>query len=241
MNSPSFPLCNQNRPKRKTLIYQWIMSNLADQGPLYSHKVSDVLSLTNEEVMVCAEMINSVFPGCLQLNRTIVDGPLLTTELGWKAILTFICNHERNCHGVLLDNFYQLLSREFFIVALASRWVKLQQIDAQLYVMPGQKKLQFYFALTCLVNLLLGSYITDCSKKILYSHGLATSKSKISAYYIEKGLKFPEDRNEVSRIWLWMMQNCQGTQPPKPVSCQASTNCSSTSLHTISALLPNSL
>lgn len=240
MNSPSFPLCIHNRPKRKTLIYQWIMSNLADKGPLYSHKVSDVLSLTNEEVMNCAEMINSVFPGCLQLSRTFVDGPLIATELGWKAILMYICNHEKNCHGVRLEEFYQLLSREFFIVALASRWVKLQQIDAQLYVLPGQKKLQFYFALTCLVNLLLGSYITDCSKEILSSHGLAISTSKISVYFIEKGLSFPEDRNQVSRIWLWMMRNCQRTQPPKPICCQAPTNCSSTSLHTISALLPDS-
>ena len=64
--------------------------------------------------MSCAKQINVVHPGYLKLTMVEVNGPLVLTELGLKLIETDLEEHSDPEGCVLLHNFVDLFSKEFF-------------------------------------------------------------------------------------------------------------------------------
>ena len=191
--------------RRKSMAYQWIMTSLARKRHDYSSEIAEILTITNHEVMSCAKQINVVHPGYLKLTMVEVNGPLVLTELGLKLIETDLEEHSDPEGCVLLHNFVDLFSKEFFGKGLVNKWVDMIWKKKEVYVIPGEKAQELNFPIYIAFKISLGFWVDETSRNLVVDHGLVITDKKISAYLIEKGPNFPTDRNQVSRTWLCMM------------------------------------
>ena len=105
--------------RRKSLVYHWMMNCLVESNGCRSNEIAEVVTVTNAEVMYCAEQINVV------LTKIEVNGPLILTELGLKLIKTDPKEHSKAEGGVLLHKFVDLLSIWFLIRGLSNKWLDL--------------------------------------------------------------------------------------------------------------------
>ena len=125
--------------RRKSMAYQWIMTSLVKSSSFHSKKTAEILTITNSEVMSCAVQINVVHPGYLKLTKVEVNGQLVLTELGLKLIKTDLEEHSEPEGCVLLHNFVNLFSKEFFGKGLVNKWVDMIWKKKEVHVIPGEK------------------------------------------------------------------------------------------------------
>ena len=191
--------------RRKSLVYHGIMTSLVERNGCRSNEIAEVVTVTNAEVMYCAEQINVVHPGYLKLTQIEVEGPLVLTELGLKLIKTDPKEHCEADGGVLLPKFVDLFSIWFLVSGLSNKWIDLIFKDGEIQVIPGQKSQELSFSIYIASEISLGFLVTGHSKRLALNHGLVIPDKKMSAYLIERGPNFPTDRIEVSRTWFCMM------------------------------------
>ena len=89
--------------------------------------------------MSCSKQINVVHPGYLKLTMVEVNGPLVVIELGLKLIETDLEEHNDPEGGVLLHNFVDTFSKEFFGKGLVNKWVDMIWKKKEVHVIPGEK------------------------------------------------------------------------------------------------------
>ena len=199
------PISRMPAWRRKSLVYHWMMNCLVERNGCRSNEIAEVVTVTNAEVMYCAEQINVVHPGYLKLTKIEVNGPLVLTELGLKLIKTDPKEHSESEGGVLLQKFVDLFSIWFLIKGLSNKWLDLIFKDGEIQVIPGRKSQELSFSIYIASEISLGFLTTGHSKRLALNHGLIIPDKKMSAYLIERGPNFPTDRNQVSRTWLCMM------------------------------------
>ena len=192
--------------KRKTLIFQSILTRLADSGPVYSNEIADLLQVSNLEVMICALEINAVNPHFLELSTTQSTGKILPSKVGRSLFTTdFLDYVEATSGGILLETFMNIFSKQFLDVALEEKWISLEQVGEKAHVVPGKNRDMFFEAASQLVSLVLDEDLTNDLKHRLIILDLAECVELVPVYHIDKGLLFPPNRNDVSRAWLYMM------------------------------------
>ena len=155
--------------------------------------------------MSCSKQINVVHPGYLKLTMVEVNGPLVQTELRLKLIETDLEEHSDPEGYVLLHNFVDLFSKDFFGKGLVNKWVDMIWKTKEVYVITGEKAQEHNIPIYIAFKISLGFWVDETSRNLVITHGLVIPDKKISAYLIERGPNFPTDRNQVSRTLFRMM------------------------------------